>query len=105
MDEDPPRTAWLRPEVSFVLFAEALAGVAVRLARDAAKDEIHEATEASAWEGSGIVPNRRLTQETPFHRRNQSGDGEGFDLHKSDWLAMSKSELDGGVKAASAGTE
>lgn len=56
LDDDAAGRA---PEVSVVVSAEALAGEAVRLARDAANDSIHEATPWAAVEGSGIAPHRR----------------------------------------------
>jgi len=51
LDDDPPH-GW--PEVAFVLGAESRAGFGMGLTRDAAKDDIHESTKASAWDGSGI---------------------------------------------------
>jgi hypothetical protein len=53
LDDDAPRVG---PEISLVLFPEALAGKAVRLARDAANEAIHKATPWAAVEGGNIAP-------------------------------------------------
>jgi hypothetical protein len=102
LDEDPPR---VRPEVALVVFAEPLAGEAVRLARDAANDEIHDAAPSSAVEGSGIAPDRARSQETLLHRRNQMGDGEGFPLHHADCASSWNCQLDAEVEPAASGAE
>lgn len=85
--------------------AAALAGERVRLTRDAAKDEIHEATKASAWDGSGVVPNRRRSQKTRLHRRCQSGDGESFPLHVKDRAKAWNCEVEGEVQGSASGAE
>jgi hypothetical protein len=74
LDEDEPCSgldddaASRRPEVAGIVAPEALAGEAMRLARDAANEAIHEATPSSAAEGSGIAPHRRWSHEARFHR-------------------------------------
>jgi hypothetical protein len=65
LDDDAPGG---RPEVALVEASALLSGKAVRLARDAANEAVHASTPAEAVEGSGIAPNRSLSQETRFHR-------------------------------------
>lgn len=77
----------------------------VRLAGDAAKDEIHLAAPRSPVEGSDIAPNRGVSQETLPHRRDQMGAGEGFPLHHSDDAASRDGELESEVEPAAAGAQ
>jgi hypothetical protein len=77
----------------------------MRLAWDAANDAIHKAAPWAAVEGSGIRPDRRRSQETLFHRRDQMSDGEGFPLHHSDGASAWNGELDGKVEASASGAE
>jgi hypothetical protein len=51
LDDEPASGG---PKVALVLGAKARACFAVRLARDAAKDEVHASTKRAAWSGSGI---------------------------------------------------
>lgn len=73
LDEEPPGfrllddAPALTPEPSLVVGAEPLTGEAIPLARDARTDEIHDSTEASAWEGREIVPDRCRVHGTLFH--------------------------------------
>lgn len=91
LDEDGPCPAlddeaaggW--PKVPRVERTKACARLAMWLARDAAKDDVHASTKASARDGSGIAPYRRRVQETRFNRLRQMRDGEGFPLHIKDW--------------------
>lgn len=111
LDKDGPggglhdEPAGRAPEVAGIVAPETLSGQAVRLARDAAKHEIHAATEASAREGSHIRVHRRRSQETLLHRFDQVCDGEGFPLHHSDVSSAGQSQFDGEVEAAAAGAE
>lgn len=102
LDEDAPRVG---PQVPFVEPAALAPGKAVRLARDAANDAIHKAAPASAVKGSHIAPDRRRSQETRFHRRDQMGDGEGFPLHHKHGASARNGELDGKVESAAAAAE
>lgn len=77
----------------------------MRLARDAAKEAIHEAAPRAAVEGSGIAPHRRLSQQTLFHRCHQVRGGEGFPLHHADCASAGKCQLDSEIEAASAGAQ
>lgn len=111
LNEDAPRAAgdpdaagWA-PQVSLVVSPEALSGEAVGLAGDAPNDEIHDATEASAWEGSHITVDRRLSHDTLLHLRDQISDGEGFPLHTSDRASIWDCQLDGAIKSATSGAE
>jgi hypothetical protein len=102
LDDDPPRRA---PEISLVLFGEALSGDAVGLARDAANEAIHKATPRSAAEGSGIAMQRRWSQETRSHRFDQVSAGEGFPLHHSDRSSTRDDQLGAEVEASTSGAE
>jgi hypothetical protein len=108
LDEDEPRTGLdddapcVGPQVALVFFGAALAREAVRLARDAANDAIHEATPWAAVEGSDIRPHRRRSQETLLHRLDQVSDGEGFPLHAQDCASMRDCQLDSEIESAAA---
>lgn len=52
---------------SIVEFAEPLSGNAVSLARVARSDDIHDAAELSAVEGSSVRPDRRWMKPPRFH--------------------------------------
>ena len=62
LDEDGPsagldeKPAGGGPQVALVSGAQGGTGLPVRLARDAAKDEVQASTEASASEGAQICP-------------------------------------------------
>jgi hypothetical protein len=75
------------------------------LARDAAKDEIHASTKASAWDGSGIRPDRRRSQETVFNRFDQVADGECFPLDVKCWAKAWDCQLDAQVESSAPGAE
>nr|WP_264194528.1 hypothetical protein [Acuticoccus sediminis] len=111
LDEDEPWTglgddpARRSPEVSFVEAALLSPGDAVRLARDAPNDAIHEAAPWSAVEGSGITPHRCLSQETRLHRCDQVRDGEGFPLHHADRSNSWHCQLETEIEASSTGAE
>ena len=102
LDDDPPCVG---PEVPLVEAALLAPGEAVRLARDAATDAIHEAAPASAVEGSHIAPDRRRSQEARFHRCDQMADREGFPLHHKDAASVRNGEFDGKVEPAASGAE
>lgn len=111
LDEDEPGArldddaARRRPEFARIIAAEPLAGEAVRLARDAANEAIHEATEGSAVKGSHIRPDSCRSQSTLVHRRDQVRDGEGFPLHHNDGASAWNGEFDGKVEPSAAGAE
>lgn len=93
------------PQVALIVFAEALAGEAVALARDAASHEIHESTEAAAREGSNIRPHRRRSHAALLLRLDQSRDAEGFPFHQADRASASNCQLDAKVEPPPAGAE
>jgi len=85
--EEPERCAGLvedssdvRPEVALVVGAEPSPGDAERLARVAARDEIHASTPRSSVEGSQVRPDRSRIQGRVFHPGHEDGRGEGFPL-------------------------
>lgn len=102
LDEDPARVG---PQVALVVFAEALAGEGMRLARDAANDSIHEATPWAAVEGGDIAPQRRWSHKTLLHRADQLAGGEGFPLHETDVASACDCQLNTEVETSSTGAE
>nr|WP_234819483.1 hypothetical protein [Rhodopseudomonas palustris] len=102
MDDDAAGGA---PQIALVIGAEALAGEAVRLARDAANNAIHEATPASAVEGGDIAPHRRCSHETLPHRFDQVSDGEGFPLHQHACASAWDCQLESEIKPAASGAQ
>lgn len=110
-DEDPPGpglddgSAGWGPEVAFILGAKLVSGFGVGLARDAAKEAIHEATPWLAAEGSGICPHRRRSQESLPHRLHQNSAGIGFPLHHADRSSAWNCQLDGEIEASASGAE
>jgi len=111
LDEDEERAALdeqapgRSPQVSRVIAAETLSGEAVRLARDAANDAVHEATEASAREGSHIRVDSCRSQETLLNRFDQTAGGEGFPLHHSDCASAWDCQLDAEVEPSASGAD
>lgn len=102
LDEDAPEG---RPEIAFVLAPKPLSGDRVRLAWDSANDAIHAAAKLSAWEGSGIAPQRRRSQKTLLHRRDQMSACEGFPLHVSDRAIAWNCQFDAEIKPAASGAD
>jgi hypothetical protein len=77
----------------------------VRLAGDSSNDAIHEAAEASAWEGSHIAPHSRWSQKTVLHRLDQTSDGESFPLHEHDRASNWDCQLDAEIEPGAASAE
>jgi hypothetical protein len=77
----------------------------MRLARDSAKDEIHDATPGPASEGGDIRPHRRVSQETLQHRFDQMGGGECFPLHDADRASAWDCQFDSEVETSASGAE
>jgi hypothetical protein len=102
LDEKPPGRA---PQVALVFPAEPLSGEGMGLAGNPPNEAIHKATPASAIEGSGIRPDRRLSHDTVAHLRDQISDAERLPLHTHDWASAWDCQLDGPVKATSAGAD
>jgi hypothetical protein len=61
---DPPEVG---PKIALVVSSGPLAGKTVRLARDAAKDEIHKSTPGSPVEGPEVVPDGRRGNPAVLH--------------------------------------
>ncbi len=70
----------MRPEVSRIVRAPALARDGERLARIARIDDIHRAAPRVAVEGGNVVPERRAIQGRVFHPRHEDGRGVGVPL-------------------------
>jgi hypothetical protein len=68
----------MRPEVTRIVRAPALARDGERLARIACSDDVHRAAPRAAVEAGNIVPDRRAIQGRIFHPRHDNGCGEGF---------------------------
>lgn len=85
---------------------EPLPGLAVRLAREARSDEIHDATPRSAVERPNRSPDRSWSQETRFHLRDQIRGGEGFPLHVADSPSLTSGRaVESGFEPTNAGTK
>ena len=95
----------VRPEMSGIVGAAALAGDGERLARIARKDDVHAAAPASAVKGGNIVPDRRLIQGRVFHPRHEHGCGVGFPLDVTHSPIVVDGKMQGEVEAACAGAE
>ena len=93
------------PEVTFVVGSEPPPGDAVGLTREAANDEIHDATPRAAVEGSEVSPNRRLVQGTVRHTRDQDRGGSDFPLHVADDASAVSNQSHGFAVVAAAGAE
>jgi hypothetical protein len=88
------------PQVTFISGAAALAGGRVRRARPSRHDAIHDTTPRRALEGFKVRPDRRVIQETVFHRLNQSRGSEGFPLHVTDRASVAHREMKSEVEPA-----
>ena len=96
----------IRKEVPWVLVPGSLAGLAERLAREAATEDVHATAKLSPRESFKIRPDRCRVQGALFHLCNQIRAGEGFDFTKSDcpqiWDCSLKSEINASVSGAEA---
>ncbi|MDE0913914.1 MAG: hypothetical protein OSB57_01900 [Planctomycetota bacterium] len=92
-------------EVALVFASELLTCNGVRLARDAAKDEIHLSTPRCAVEDSQIREHRRAIQVPGFTLRCQDFAGEGFPLQVADRSSIWNRSSDSQVKATDAGAD
>ncbi len=75
----------MRPEMAWVVSAQALSRDGERLARISRSDDVHRAAPRAAVEGGNVVPDNSLIQGRVFHPRHESGCGEGlpFDMAHS----------------------
>jgi hypothetical protein len=92
-------------EETFVVGAEPLAGIAVGLAGIAGSDAMNASTPRVRVEGGKVRPDRRGSQVTRFHARDQSCGGSGFPLHVSDATRSGHGELDTEAEPAGAGAQ
>lgn len=81
LHDDAPGVA---PQIALIVLSKAFSGEAVRLARYAANEAIHDSTPWAAVEGGDIAPQSSLSHETLLHRCDQVRAGEGFPLHEHD---------------------
>lgn len=95
----------MRPEVSRVIRAPALACDRERLARIARSDDVHRAAPRSAVEGSNVVPDNSLIQRRVFHPRHESGCGVGFPFDMAHSTISGDRDGEPEVEPACAGTE
>lgn len=91
-------------EVSVVVSAPLLSGARVRLARDSAKDEIHQSSIAFAVEPAHVEVNRRCAQGRLLHPLQEDGLGVGFPLNVAHHSSPEDS-LDREVQSTDAGTD
>jgi hypothetical protein len=98
-------TGDMRPKVTRIVRAAALARDGERLARIARSDDIHRAAPRSAIEGSNVVPYRSLIQGRVFHPRHESGCGEGFPFDMAHSTISGDSDGEPKVDSTSAGAE
>jgi hypothetical protein len=74
----------LRPKVTGIVLAFALAGVSERLAWIAGREDMNAAAPWLAVERSKVAPDRRLCQGRVFHPCHESGRSMGFPLDVTD---------------------
>jgi hypothetical protein len=87
---DPDR---LGPEVSIVSLGLPSTGRRERLAREASRDEIHDATPGSSVEGSRVIPDREQGKHAVSLPTQQEFAAVRVDLDSADWRVSSE---DGG---------
>jgi hypothetical protein len=95
----------VRPEVSRVIRAPALACDRERLARIARSDDVHRAAPRAAVEGSNIVPDNSLIQGRVFHPRHESGCGVGFPFDMAHSTISGDGDGEPEIEPARAGAE
>ena len=95
-----------RPEVTGVVFAEALAGCTEWLAGITATEDIHSVSKAFPREGFKIRPDRCRVHESRLHFCDQVRSGKSFDLTNSDCAqtfdCSSESEINAAVPCTEA---
>ncbi len=95
----------MRPEVTRIVHAAALARDGKWLARIARREDIHRATPWFAVEAGNIVPDRRAIQGRIFHPRHDNGCGEGFPFDMAHSTISGECDGEPEVDASSAGAE
>lgn len=91
-------TQELVDEITVVVSSSLLTCDRVRLAGDAAKNEIHQATKRSAVEPCNVEEDRRWNQGLRLHPVQEDGLGVGFPL-KQGHHSSPEDSLDGEVKS------
>lgn len=92
-------------QVPRVFVCVSVSGGTERLARDAARDDVHASTKPGPLESFKIRPHRCRVQLSRFHFRNQVRDGEGFDLTSSDRAQTSDNSVKSEINASVSGTK
>lgn len=92
-------------EESIVVAAAALSGDAVGLAGISGSDAMNAATPSSSIEGGKVRPDRRGSQITRFHARNQKRGGGCFPLHVSDAARVRHGKLDPEAEPSGTGAQ
>jgi hypothetical protein len=94
------------PQMPRIIVAAAAPRGAERLAGVAGRDEIHDATPRAAVEGGEVVPDRRESQASLFHARDQDRGGMGFPLHETHGaVAGPEGESDAELESTDPGTK
>ena len=111
LEEDEPRAdlthdpSDLRPQVSGICVAAAMAGLAEGLAGVTGRDEMNAAAPRSAVEGSQIVPYRSWSQGLVAHPRHESGRCVSFPLDVTNSPIAGLGDVQAEVEAGIAGAE
>lgn len=92
-------------EEAIALASEAAPGDAVVLAGISGSDAMNAATPRSSVEGGEIRPDRRRSQLSRFHARDQCSGRICFPLHVSDAARVGHGKLDAELKPAGSGAE
>ena len=95
----------MRPQPALVRGRSPLAADAVRLARIARSDDIHDAAPRAAVEAGNIVPDRRRIQGLVFHPRHENGRGIGVPFDETNSTISGLGEHEPEVEAAGAGAQ
>jgi hypothetical protein len=95
----------LGPQVSRIICATTLAGVAEWLAGVSSSDAIHRSTPRLAVEGSQIRPHRRFSHELRFHACHQDRGGETFPFNEADDASAGNGQLEAEIKSRSTRAE
>ena len=97
LDDDAPD---VRPEMALVVLAAALAGGAERLTRVSRREDIHDATPASAVECGKVGPDRSVIQGRIFHPCHEGGRCRGFPLDETDSAIPGLCEVQAEIQSA-----
>lgn len=100
--DDP---ANLLDEEAFVVGAAAFSRDAVRLTGISGSDAMNASAPWSSVEGGKVRPDRRWSQVTRFHARDQKCGGGGFPLHVSDAARAGHGEFDAEAEPAGTGAQ